>query len=212
MPNGTHPEAMGIRQMKRLLIAMAVLSLVASSVAAQVLADNGQGQVRVAGNELLVESKVNDPAAVRVAAPETQNGVGKISFDALVGSSRDEIVLLQGKQTTYGHRPGGLFWAGIKKPDFGVGDDQAMFNWLEVSYRDGVRFHLPIYAPNLAGGSAPRSFLAAGRFELHLQDSDGNFVLYERLEEAYCPRWAITWLPYNGTGYVDRAVLDPPCN
>lgn len=188
------------------------LWLLAAPVAAQTLADNGEGLVRVAGNELLVESKVNDPAAVRVGAPSSQNSVGKHSFDALIGSSRDELVMFQGKQTTYGDRPGGVWWAGIKRPNFGVGDDAAMFNWAEVSYNEGIRFHLPVYAPNL-GGVGGGDHLQALAYSLYIQ-TDGNFVIYERVGTTQCPRWAITWIGSsyrNGSGYIDPNVLEAPC-
>lgn len=194
-------------------VAFALVLWLAPAASAQTLADNAEGKVEVRGNETLTDSKINDPAAVRVGAPASQNSVGKHSFDALVGSSRDELVMFQGKQTTYGNRPGGIWWGGIKRPNFGVGDDVAMYNWIEVSYNEGVRLHLPIYAPNLPGGGAPpvSDHLTAGAFGLYIQ-TDGNFVIYERVGETQCPRWAITWLPYNGTGYIDRTTLAPPCN
>lgn len=197
--------------MRRLLIIILVLVLGGAPAAAQTLADNSEGKVEVRGNETLTDSKINDPAAVRVGAPSSQNSVGKHSFDALIGSSRDELVMFQGKQTTYGNRPGGVWWAGIKQPNFGVGDDAAMFNWAEVSYREGIRFHLPVYAPNLTGGGGVADHLQAGAFGLYIQ-TDGNFVIYERVGETQCARWAITWLAVNGTGYIDRAALsDPVC-
>ena len=186
--------------------------LLASPITAQTLADNNEGRTRVAGNELLIESKIDDPAAVRVGAPASQNSVGKHSFDALVGSSRDELVMFQGKQTTYGSRPGGVWWGGIKRPNFGVGDDAAMFNWVEVSYNEGIRFHLPVYAPNLTGG-AINDHLTAGSYGLYIQ-TDGNFVIYERIGEIQCARWAITWIGSSyrsGTGYIDPSVLEAPC-
>lgn len=187
-----------------------VLCLVPSG-RAQTLVDNSEGKTEVRGNELLQDSKINDPSAVRVGAPSSQNSVGKHSFDALIGSSRDELVMFQGKQTTYGSRPGGVWWAGIKRPNFGAGDDAAMYNWAEVSYNEGIRFYLPVYAPNLTGGAAaPAQMIRDGAFGLYIQ-VDGNLVVYERVGETQCPRWAITWLPYNGTGYIDRAVLAPPC-
>lgn len=197
----------------RAVLSLGLATLLVTSASAQTLADNGEGRARVAGNELLIESKINDPAAVRVGAPDTQNSVGKWSFDVLIGSSRDEIVMFQGKQTLYGDRPGGVWWGGIKRPNFGVGDDAAMFNWLEVSYNEGVRFHLPIYAPNLTGGGAASDHLQAGAFGLYIQ-TDGNFVIYERVGETQCPRWAITWIGSyyrNGTGYIDPAILEPRC-
>ena len=197
---------------KNLLRVMLVFLLLVAPAPAQTLADNNEGRVSVAGNALKVESKINDPAEVRVGAPSSQNSVGKHSFDSLIGNSRDELVLWQGKQTLYGSRPGGVLWGGIKKPNFGVGDDIAMFNWLEVSYNEGIRFHLPVYAPNLTGGTIS-DHLTAGAYGLYIQ-TDGNFVIYERVGETQCARWAITWIGSsyrNGAGYIDPSVLEPPC-
>lgn len=192
-----------------------ILCLWAQGTVAQTVADNPDGRVRVAGNELLVESKTEDPSAVRVGAPSAQTSVGKFSFDVLIGPSRDEIVMFQGKQTEYGSRPGGLWWGGVKIPGFGVGDDRAMFNWVEVSYRDGIRFHLPVYAPQFIGplgvGLAGQGdHLSSDRWRLYVQ-GDGNLVLYELIGDTLCARWAITWIAFNGTGYIDRAVLSPVC-
>ena len=198
--------------MEKLLRVVFVLLVLTASISGQTLADNSEGRVDVAGNALKVESKINDPVEVRVGAPSSQNSVGKHSFDSLIGSSRDELVLWQGKQTLYGNRPGGVLWGSIKKPNFGVGDDIAMFNWLEVSYNEGIRFHLPVYAPNLTGGSTS-DHLSAGPYGLYTQ-TDGNLVIYERIGETQCPRWAITWIGSsyrNGTGYIDPSVLEAPC-
>lgn len=192
--------------------ALGVGPVVSPLLAQTVLADNAEGHVEIRGNETLTDSKINDPAAVRVGAPSSQNSVGKHSFDALIGSSRDELVMFQGKQTLYGNRPGGVWWCGIKKPNFGVGDDAAMFNWCEVSYNEGIRFHLPVYAPNLNGGAAITDHLQAGAFGLYIQ-TDGNLVIYERVGETQCPRWAMNYLIVLGPpGTIDRNTLAPPCN
>ena len=202
------------------LTALLMLCLVAGeALSAQTLADNSEGRTEVRGNETIQDSKINDPSAFRVGAPSSQNSVGKHSFDALVGSSRDELVMFQGKQTLYGSRPGGEWWGGIKKPDFGVGDDRAMFNWIEVSYRDGIRFHLPIsapaiYTPALIAGATTSDHLSAGEWRWYVQ-GDGNLVLYRVVDGTPCPRWAKTWIGssyHDGNGDIDQATLSPPCN
>jgi hypothetical protein len=161
-----------------------------ASVAEAQVADNHDGAVKVSGNELLVESKRDDPAAVRVGAPDTQRGLGKISFDIL-GSSRDEVVLIQGKQTEDGLR-GGEFYLGLKKPGFGTTDD-AMVDALVATVAGGFHFNLPIYAPNLTEGAALPTVIVSpnGKWRTYMQD-DGNLVTYEAMPgNWFCPRWSI---------------------
>jgi hypothetical protein len=76
---------------------MLSLHLFASAAAEAQIADNSVGRVKVQGNELLVESKVDDPRRSASARPRRRRGLGKISFDVL-GPSHDEVVLIQGKQ------------------------------------------------------------------------------------------------------------------
>ena len=174
-------------------------------------------------NETCLDSKVDDPPKHRLGIVRVDDtwgrGLGAFSFDRVFpNGSRDEMVLIQGKESEDRHNGnkdgGGEFWMGLKKPGSG-GNDDAMATVLEATYRNGFRFHLPIYAPNLMSGGAVSSYLQAGNYQLHLQASDGNFVLYQTVEGAQCPRWALNWLGSyyrGGYGWVDPSVLSAPCN
>ena len=147
---------------------------------------------------------MDDPSAVRLGAPATQRGVGKISFDVL-GTARDEVVLIQGKQTEDGGR-GGEFYLGLKKPFMGTTDD-AMVTALTATLADGFRFNLPISAPNLQQGDGTvvvgNWFMQSpnGRCRTYLRD-DGNLVAYEVMQPGNWlrPYWSI----YTG-------MIDAPC-
>lgn len=172
--------------MKR-AIGISMLVLLASTVYAQEseLSDTRMGSLRHEGNAMLNDSKVDDPSEYRGGAPATQRSLVKISGDVVEGSRREEVVLIQLKQTGDGvpdHERGGEFYLGLKIPGTGTTDD-AMFDALVATYRDGFRFNLPIYAPNLHEGVAATSFIQSpnGRFRTYMQD-DGNLVTYEVMQ------------------------------
>jgi len=58
-----------------------------------------------------------------------------------------------------------------------------MFDALVATYRDGFRFNLPIYAPNLPDTAVTPSFIQSpnGRFRTYIQD-DGDLVTYEVMQ------------------------------
>lgn len=209
--------------MTRVLLSLSLLLTLAAPAQAQTIAQMVGGVFAAAGlNETTLDSTVDDPPKHRLGVIRQDNtwgrGLGAFSFDLVSpNGSRDELVLIQGKETegrpnTGDYTRGGEFYLGLKKPHAGSTDD-AMFDALVATYLGGFKFNLPIYAPNLTGGGVATSFLQAGRFQLHLQATDGNFVLYELIGATFCPRWAITWLPHNGTGYIDpvEAGLNEVC-
>jgi hypothetical protein len=109
----------------------------------------------------------------------------KISGDVVDGTRREEVVLIQLKQTGDGvpdHQRGGEFYLGLKIPGTAT-TDEAMFDALVATYRDGFRFNLPIYAPNLQDKAVTTSFIQSpnGRFRTYIQD-DGNLVTYEVMQ------------------------------
>jgi hypothetical protein len=180
----------------KLLLASIVL-LLASPLYAQEkeLNQTSMGSLRHEGNAMLNDSKVDDPSEYRGGAPATQRSLLKISGDVVEGSRREEVVLIQLKQTGEGapdNQRGGEFYLGLKIPGTGT-TDQAMFDALVATYRDGFHFNLPIYAPNLQDKVATPSFIQSpnGRFRTYVQD-DGNLVTYEVMQSdnSLRPIWS----------------------
>jgi hypothetical protein len=162
------------------LVLASIVVLLASPVYAQEkeLNETSMGTLRHDGNAMLNDSKVDDPSEYRGGAPATQRSLVKISGDVVEGSHREEVVLIQLKQTGDRQR-GGEFYLGLKIPGTGTADG-AMFDALVATYRDGFRFSLPVYAPNLPDTTITPSFVQSpnGRFRTYIQN-DGNLVTYE---------------------------------
>ena len=165
------------------LVLVSIVVLLASPVYAQEkeLNETTMGRLRHDGNAMLNDSKVDDPSEYRGGAPATQRSLVKISGDVVEGSHRDEVVLIQLKQTGDRQR-GGEFYLGLKIPGTGT-TDEAMFDALVATYRDGFHFNLPIYAPNLPDTAVTPSFIQSpnGRFRTYIQD-DGDLVTYEVMQ------------------------------
>jgi hypothetical protein len=188
----------------RLIIGVLVLAMAGGAYAQERLSETPRGAVAISGNELTVDSSVNDPPAIRLGAPATQPSLGKISFDVL-DQSREEIVLIQGKQTDDGGR-GGELYLGLKKP-FTATSDAAMGTALTATWQDGFQFNLPISAPNLQRGDGTivvgNWFIQSpnGRCRTYLLD-DGNLVAYEVMQPG---NWLRPyWSMYGG-------MIAPPC-
>ena len=165
------------------LVLVSIVVLLASPVNAQEkeLDETTMGRLRHDGNAMLNDSKVDDPSEYRGGAPATQRSLVKISGDVVEGSHREEVVLIQLKQTGDRQR-GGEFYLGLKIPGTGT-TDEAMFDALVATYRDGFHFNLPIYAPNLPDTAVTPSFIQSpnGRFRTYIQD-DGDLVTYEVMQ------------------------------
>ena len=165
------------------LVLASLVVLLASPVYAQEkeLNDTSMGRLRHEGNAMLNDSKVDDPSEYRGGAPATQRSLVKISGDVVEGSHREEVVLIQLKQTGDRQR-GGEFYLGLKIPGTGT-TDEAMFDALVATYRDGFHFNLPVYAPNLPDTAVTPSFIQSpnGRFRTYIQD-DGDLVTYEVMQ------------------------------
>jgi hypothetical protein len=193
---------------------MAVFVLLATTAAfgqEKELNDTSLGRLLHGGNAMLNDSKVDDPSEYRGGAPPTQRSLVKISGDVVEGARREEVVLIQLKQTGDGvpdHQRGGEFYLGLKIPGTGT-TDAAMFDALVATYRDGFRFNLPIYAPNLQGGVVGTSFLQSpnGRFRTYMQD-DGNLVTYEVVQPGN--RLRPIWSSRTGAVAQPTTSLDQP--
>ena len=95
------------------LVLASIVVLLASPVCAQEkdLNETSMGTLRHDGNAMLNDSKVDDPSEYRGGAPATQRSLVKISGDVVEGSHREEVVLIQLKQTGDRQR-GGEFGRG----------------------------------------------------------------------------------------------------
>lgn len=208
------------------LLALLLAWLSAASAGAQTIAEMSAGAFYVCSpDEICLMGHRDDAPKIRLGVRRQSEDWGR-SLGALswnlqhLNDSQEEMVLIQGKETEVSGRKtrGGELWIGVKA-EHTESDDDAMKTALELTAARGWEFKLPISAPNLpiggsGGTSAPPTHLTAGAYQLHLQASDGNFVLYERVSETMCPRWAINWLGSyyrDGTGYVDPAVLPEAC-
>jgi hypothetical protein len=175
------------------LVLAAILVLLATPVYAQEkeLNETSMGSLRHGGNAMLNDSKVDDPSEYRGGAPPTQRSLVKISGDVVEGSHREEVVLIQLKQTGDQQR-GGEFYLGLKIPGTGS-TDEAMFDALVATYKDGFHFNLPVYAPNLPEKAVTPSFIQSpnGRFRTYIQD-DGSLVTYEVMQpgNSLRPVWS----------------------
>lgn len=182
-----------------ILTALILASLLSVQASAQTLADNSEGRVRVAGNELLIDAKNLDAAALRLGAPPEQGGLGKISFDALFGS-RKEMTLLIGAQSPDG---GGEFSLNLLRPG-GGSVDADMVKVLEVNHEGGFRFRLPVTFEAGVHISAAGDSIGAGVWRLY-QQADGNLVQYELVQHVLCARWS-TW-----TGPIPKHTAQGVC-
>ena len=176
------------------LVLASIVVLLASPVYAQEkeLNETSMGSLRHGGNAMVNDSKVDDPSEYRGGAPPTQRSLVKISGDVVEGSHREEVVLIQLKQTGDQQR-GGEFYLGLKIPGTGSTDD-AMFDALVATYKDGFHFNLPVYAPNLPDKAVTPSFIQSpnGRFRTYIQD-DGSLVTYEVMPgNSLRPVWSST--------------------
>lgn len=195
------------------LAAWALLVVLAAPASAQIdtqpLADNREGKVSVRGNELIVESTVNDPSALRLGSLRTQRGLGKLSFDLL--NPRCEVVLMQGKQTEAQDGrtlagQGGELTLHLQQP-FKPCDDPYMKPVFSMT-TDRIEFYVPITAPNLGGGGngGGNWFLESpgGEYRTYMQ-ADGNLVVYMIRNSWLCPTWSIF------TGIIPPESLPQEC-
>jgi hypothetical protein len=192
------------------LVLASILVVLASPVYAQEkeLNETKMGSLRHEGNAMFNDSKVDDPSEYRGGAPATQRSLVKISGDVVEGSRREEVVLIQLKQTGDGvpdHQRGGEFYLGLKIPGTAT-TDEAMFDALVATYRDGFHFNLPIHAPNLQDKAVTTPFIQSpnGRFRTYIQD-DGNLVTYEVMQPGNWLR--PVWSSATGT-IPDRPAPD----
>jgi hypothetical protein len=113
--------------------------------------ENG-GKIVYGGNELLNDSKVEDPPAVRLGAPAGLS-LGKFSFDLITGagdqSGRREKVVIIGKVA-----PDGAGYIEFFGQLPGTDDDKGMVRLLTLHPTEGVTFYGPIRVDSRPGEPA----------------------------------------------------------
>jgi len=200
------------------VIALVLLALVGAPAFAQstpqTIALLEQGFFRAYANEIALDTKASfrDPVKFRGGAWWPDSWLVIIGGDYLQGNESNPR---RGERGFFGIRHDDDYPKESLAQEFALfltdpdrDGDQYQRNVLRVTTR-----YMELFGRRVSfDGGTLRSYLAAGRWELHVQESDGNFVLYEDVQGTKCARWAISWLPHNGTGFIDRAVLSPPCN
>lgn len=157
-----------------------------------VLHETDNGRLTHGGNAVINDSKIPDPAEYRGGAPPEQRSLVKISGDVVEGNDREEVVLVQLKQSgdnVPDGRRGGEFYLGCKKP--GEGSTDAAMRDVMLAFHDHVDFKVPISAPNLTGGALESSAIQSpsGRYRLQCQD-DAHLVLYDMSRTPPQPIWS----------------------
>ena len=204
-------------RLRRVIVIVALLAMLAAPAGAQstpqTIALLEAGFFRAYANEIALDTKPSfrDPVKFRGGAWWPDSWLVIVSGDYLQGNESNPR---RGERGFFGIRHDDDYRKESLAQEFAI--------FLTDPDRDGDQYqkarlrlttnYLELFGRRVDVLAAVRSYLAAGRWELHVQESDGNFVLYEIVQGSYCARWAISWLPHNGTGFVDRSVLAPPCN
>lgn len=129
-------------------------------------------------NELEVDSKVEDPPALRLGSP-AGTALGKISGDHLAGSRKEKTLIIFKDEPGIG----GVFEFYAQRP--GTEDDANMVRLARLS---NAGFELLV--PGGSGPAMPGFAINSpnGVFRFQVQD-DGNAVLY-RMTPTITPIWA----------------------
>lgn len=109
------------------------------------LHETDNGRLTHGGNAVINDSKIPDPAEYRGGAPPAQRSLMKISGDVVEGNDREEVVLVQLKQSgdnVPDGRRGGEFYLGCKKP--GEGSTDAAMRDVMLAFHDHVDFKVGI--------------------------------------------------------------------
>ena len=152
-----------------------------------IIAETDNGQLRIQGNEVIIDAKDADAAKFRVGArhvPGESGGGGAYSFDVIEevseGSRRTEAVLLNGGFNGVGGELSVTIWDGSQPIT-----DASQRKAIEIRH-DEVEFKVPVkFSAGVIGGSSGGSNEFAtgissrnGRYRLQVQD-DGNLVYYD---------------------------------
>lgn len=161
------------------------------------LAETHNGQLRIQGNEVLIDAKDPDAAKFRVGSREVagqSGGGGAVSFDVIErveeGSPRIEAVVMVGGSNGRGGELGLCVWDGTRPISDASQRKVAEFR------HDVVEFKVPITAPNLRS-DATRFYHQGGRFVTNYQD-DGHIVTLDMGGTADESQWVPVWSSWHG--------------
>ena len=152
-----------------------------------ILAETSNGQLRIQGNEVIIDAKDDDASKFRVGS---RNG-GAYSFDQITevaeGNRRNEVIVITGGRTQAGGGELGIsIWDGSEPiSDFGQ-KKVAEFRHNEIEFKVPIR--------GLTAGPSNELRSPNGRFVLAIQD-DGNLVVYDTDSDQNptTPWWSAVW-------------------
>jgi len=166
-------------------------------------------------NELLLITRqsFNDPVKFRMGAWAIDSYLAIISGNLLSGDERNPR---QDERGFFGIRHNDSHPKHVNAQEFVInltdpgcsGEDRCQ----KTRFRLTTDF-LEVFGRrvNLDGGGGQSSCVGTAPWHL-CQQGDGNLVQYEDVDGTWCARWATSWLAYNGTGFIDRAVLPEVCH
>ena len=163
-----------------------------------ILSETSNGQLRMQGNEIIIDAKDADAAKFRVGSrhvPGQSGGGGAYSFDLIdraeEGSPRKEVVVLVGGYNGQQGELGICVWNG--QEPFG---DATQIKVMEIRGNE-IEFKVPVKGLTVAP-SAPASAAelrsSDGRW-VTVQQGDGNLVQYEILANG---AWVARWSSWTG--------------
>ena len=140
-----------------------------------ILAETHNGQLRIQGNECLIDAKDADASKYRVGSrevPGESGGGGAISFDVIErveeGSPRIEAVVMVGGSNGKGGELGICVWDGVR-PISDAGQPKV------VEFRHNeIEFKVPVKGLPAAGGRVTRFYTDHGKFCVNWQDDSGQ--------------------------------------
>lgn len=149
----------------------------------QMIAENESGWVALDGNELIVGSKIDDPAKLRGTSPITEHGGGGFAISANMhrqqgvavdGHAQTEIGMVRWEQAedvrgTFAPKGECNFMLN----DGGGGEDSNMRKPLAFVWNAITRSLLSMF-----GGGASDTIWAPNGLSFTQQQNDGNFVTY----------------------------------
>jgi len=161
-----------------------------------ILNETSNGQLRMQGNEIIIDAKDADASKFRVGSrhvPGQSGGGGAFSFDVIdraeEGSPRKEVIVLVGGFNGQQGELGICVWNG--QEPFG---DATQIKVMEIRGNE-IEFKVPVKGlSSMPSGSSDRMISADGKW-VTVQQGDGNLVQYQVLPSG---AWKATWSSWTG--------------